>query len=117
LIGSEAEQLASDFLSVRGLKVIERNFRSPVGEIDLIAKDGVTTVFVEVRFRKNLAFGTPAETIGYHKRRKIVSTALYYLQREKLLDSNPSRFDVVSVTLGKQGAQFDWIPNAFGEAG
>lgn len=96
-IGTLGEEAAVETLKKRGYKIIERNYRSKFGEIDIIAKDGEYTCFIEVRLRKNDNFGTPAETINEGKRRRIISTAKIYASSKKIYDT-PMRFDVVAIT-------------------
>ncbi len=94
--GKAAEEKAASFLKSLGYQVIERNFRARFGEIDIIAKDGNTLVFVEVRSKSYSSFGTPEETVSKTKARKIVKTAEFYIQIK-----NPSfedvRFDIISI--------------------
>jgi len=107
-LGARAEDAAARFLESRGLRILERNFRCKMGEIDLIAEDGAALVFVEVRSRASSSFGTAAETIGPSKRRKIIKTALFYLQSRGLFE-RASRFDVVTF----DGGAPSYIPGAF----
>ena len=74
LIGSDIEQKCLEHLSQQGLKKVAKNFRSKLGEIDLIKKDNETIAFIEVRYRKKRHYGTPEETIDYYKRKKIILT-------------------------------------------
>lgn len=108
-IGVMAEETACRYLSDRGLVATCRNFRTKQGEIDLIMRDGETTVFVEVRARTSTAFGHPAETIGLTKQKRIGRAARYYLSK---LDRVPAcRFDVVTLTGGNKS--IEWIRDAF----
>jgi putative endonuclease len=91
--GAAAEGLAAKFLAARGLVLVQRNYRCRGGEIDLIARDGETLVFVEVRLRRNRAFGTAAESITAAKRRRLRLAARHYLAR--LGREPPCRFDAV----------------------
>ena len=91
--GARAEALAAAFLEARGLVVVERNWRRRCGEIDLIARDGDTLVFIEVRLRRSRAFGGAAASIHAAKRARLVATAGLYLAN--LPGSPPCRFDVV----------------------
>lgn len=91
--GARAEALAAQFLEGRGLAILERNFRTRRGEIDLIARDGDTLVFVEVRFRSRSDFGGAAGSVTARKQQRIVAASLVYLSR---LRSEPScRFDAI----------------------
>ena len=92
--GARAERAAEEFLKSRGWRILERNYRTRLGEIDLVARDGDTVVFVEVRARSSTAFGTPQETVTREKRRRLVRTAQAYAQSRRL--DVPLRFDVVA---------------------
>ena len=91
--GAAAEALAAGYLATRGLTIVQRNYRCRGGEIDLIARDGEVLVFVEVRLRRNRAFGTAAESITAAKRRRLRLAARHYLAR--LGREPPCRFDAV----------------------
>ncbi len=106
--GFEYEQKACDFLVEHNLNIIDRNFYSKVGEVDIIAKDKETLVFVEVKYRKNNDFGSPEEAINKKKIEKIKDTALIYLQINNLHKTDV-RFDVVSIL----GEKITWIRAAF----
>ena len=94
--GERAERAAEAFLRSRGMLILARNFRTRFGEIDLVAQDGQTVVFVEVRSRSSDAFGSPQETVTVSKRRRIIRSAqVYALSRQ--LDA-PLRFDVVALS-------------------
>lgn len=109
--GAEAEEAAAHFLVSKGLTLVERNFRCRFGEIDLILRDGQTLVFVEVRYRRNRAFGGAAESITAAKREKILLTARHYLAAQRRLPD--CRFD--AVLIHGDGGQIEWLVNAFGE--
>ena len=107
--GAEAEAQAAQFLVRQGLRIVARNYRTRLGEVDVIAREGATLVFVEVRARRSLAFGGAAGSVDRAKQRRIVAAARHYLGR---LGSEPScRFDV----LAWQGADAEpaWIRGAF----
>lgn len=106
--GARYEDLAAELLRGKGYKIIERNFVAKIGELDLIAQDGETIVFVEVRQRSSLGFGSAAETIGPGKIRKIVRTAQLFAQARGL-EERDMRFDVVAV----DGATMEHIEDAF----
>ncbi len=107
--GEQAEQQACDFLITQGLTLVERNFRSSYGELDLIMKDDETLVIVEVRFRKNAKFGSALESVTVAKQVKISATTEVYLST--LENEMPRiRFDVVGI-LGDGDLQ--WVKNAF----
>jgi putative endonuclease len=109
LIGqNEAEK----FLTGKGYRILERNYRVKSGEIDLIARDGEYIVFIEVKTRTNLLYGYPCEAVGGVKQRRIRQTALHYITRHRL--SGDFRFDVVEVLKQKDGApEITHLENAF----
>lgn len=92
-IGDFGETAACQYLEKNGCSVLKRNYHCRTGEIDIIAKDGETIVFCEVKTRLSKAFGTPGEFVDYKKQEKIIKTALYYLGRDDI----DMRFDVVEV--------------------
>jgi putative endonuclease len=110
--GSRAEQLARRFLEQQGLRFKQANFRCKRGEIDLIMLDGETLVFIEVRYRSNSRFGSAAESVDRHKQRKLVTTALFYLQSKPELAQQASRFDVIAISGDSGSPQIDWHSNA-----
>jgi putative endonuclease len=93
-----AEDAAEQFLRQAGLKVAQRNFATPFGEIDLIAVDGDTVVFVEVKSRATDAFGPPQDGVTRTKQAHLRRAAEIYLKRRGLLDRVPCRFDVLALT-------------------
>ena len=107
-IGTEEEALAAEFLEGRGYRIVERNFRCRLGEIDLIARDGSVLVFIEVKYRKTGAYGDPAEAVDYRKQKKISRVAEYYCWKKQKLNQ-PCRFDVICVL----GQEIRHIVNAF----
>lgn len=108
-IGTGYEEQAAGFLEAAGMQILERNFRSRTGEIDLIARDGEYLVFVEVKYRADDAMGTALEAVDKRKQGKIARTARYYLLRHGLGADTPCRFDVVGIT----GGQVEHVKNAF----
>lgn len=110
-ISKEGEELARRFLKKKGYKIIEQNYKAPMGEIDIIAMDGKTLVFVEVKTRESLEFGQPFEAVNYIKRKKIEKVALSYLKRLKELP--PSRFDVLSICYKDGKPYFELLRDAF----
>lgn len=112
--GNQAEELAKNYLRKQGLRLIERQYRSKVGEIDLIMQDKQTLVFVEVRYRETDEFGTPEETITLPKQRRLIRTALLYQQTHDYTANLLSRFDVVAILGSGLNLKITWIPDAFG---
>lgn len=91
-----------------------RNYNTRGGELDLVMREADTLVFVEVRFRKSDAYGTPAETVTRSKQQKLLRTAQLFLLAHKDWQHKPCRFDIVAARPGESGLQFEWIKNAFG---
>jgi len=110
--GREAETRASQYLQERGLRLLQRNYRSRRGEIDLVLQDQDSLVFVEVRYRRESRFGSGAESVDRRKQSKLIACAQHYLQTYPRTAQQPCRFDVVSV--GGSGGSIEWIRNAFG---
>jgi len=108
--GLLGENEAQRYLEDHGLTLEKKNYNTKGGEIDLIMKDGEYLVFIEVRYRYNPDFGSSVETIGPSKQRRIIRTALHYLQKENLLDQIDCRFDVIGIG-GEQ--RIVWIKDAF----
>jgi len=108
-IGSSAETLAANYLADQGLKIIERNFSAKTGEIDLIALDEKTLVFIEVKFRKSARFGQPYETVTHSKQQKIIRTAQTFLQKNKKHTKKACRFDIISIL----NDDITWFKHAF----
>ncbi len=111
--GQQAEDSACHYLELQGLSLIERNYCCARGEIDLIMKDNSTTVFVEVRFRRDERFGSGAESVDSRKQKKLLSTAAHYLQKNPKTAKGACRFDVISLTVNNGEQQLNWIPDAF----
>ncbi|MCG8037173.1 MAG: YraN family protein [Candidatus Thiodiazotropha taylori] len=107
--GEAAEQLAVDYLSRRGLKLVTRNFRCKVGEIDLIMREKRTLVFVEVRYRQSDDYGSALESITPSKQRKLLAAANLYLQKNRI--DQACRFDVVAIN-GSANKHTTWIKDA-----
>jgi putative endonuclease len=107
--GKAAEQTAEATLKKHGLKILQRNFRTKYGEIDLIALDGNTLVFIEVRYRTSTQFGSAAETVTISKQKKIIKAAEYFLHCQPNLTKHTMRFDVIGLNaIG----ELDWIKGA-----
>ena len=107
-IGRRGEEAAAHFLEESGYLIIARNFKSPLGEIDIIAKDNDTVCFIEVKTRSSARFGSPKEAVSAFKRRQICKSALIFLKSRRLLEGK-ARFDVVSILEGR----VELIKNAF----
>jgi putative endonuclease len=107
--GAAAEDAAARLLEARGLRVVGRNFRVRGGEIDLVCRDGATTVFVEVRLRTRQDFGGAAASITAAKQARLVLAARHWLARHGQTYDMPCRFDAVL----SDGATLEWIRDAF----
>lgn len=111
-IGVRGEVVAEQHLRRRGYVIVERNFRCPLGEVDLIALDRGTVVFVEVKTRRDASFGAPIEAIDGRKRRRLQRAAQVYLNRKRL-NERLARFDVVAVDWSGTDPSCELIVNAF----
>ena len=107
--GTDYEYRAAQYLEAQGLKILEHSFRSDRGEIDLIADDGGTLVFVEVKYRKNDKLGSALEAVNQEKQNKILRTADYYRMLNGIGADSAYRFDVVGI----DGELVTWVRNAF----
>jgi putative endonuclease len=114
-LGEIGENLACDELLRRGYAIVARRYRRRGGEIDIIALDGQTVVFVEVKTRAGASFGTAADAITWTKQRRIMGIATDFLARHRLTE-RPCRFDVVCIELADDGPAIEVYTNAF-EAG
>ncbi len=112
VLGREGERVAEQFLKQKGFKIVERNYRCAAGELDLVVLDKRVVVFVEVKTRTGLGFGTPLEAVAYHKQQKMIQAAQYFLS-EKGLHQRDARFDVVGVSWPGREPVVEHIENAF----
>jgi len=111
-IGKKGESVAVRYLKKQGYKIIEQNFRSKAGEIDIIAREKKTLVFVEVKTRSSRTFGSPKWAVTLKKQRAISMAALYYLKMTSQIYAN-ARFDVVSILAQGKENQIELVRNAF----
>jgi putative endonuclease len=111
-LGDHGEDLAAAALKKQGYKILERNYTTPLGEIDLVARQGKILVIIEVKTRKSTRFGSPQEAVSAAKQAKLRRLADYYL-KDKRLSGAPVRFDVVAITLADADPQIEIIANAF----
>ena len=112
-IGERGEEIACAYLKGQKFTIVERNFRCKGGELDIIARDGKTLVFVEVKARRTLSFGPPQMAVTPFKQRQISKAALTWLARKKRFGAN-ARFDVVAILLPDHAVPvIDHIRNAF----
>jgi putative endonuclease len=112
-LGIAGERLAEKELTENAYHILERNYRSRYGEIDLVAKDGPYLVFIEVKTRSSASFALPEAAVNFTKRQKISRTAQDYLKTHKLMNCDV-RFDVVTI-VGRAGEEkeIEIIRNAF----
>ena len=111
--GAVWEKTAESFLRGHGLKLLQRNFSSRFGEIDLIMEDGETVVFVEVKYRKSSQHGSGADAVTFHKQGRISRTAAWYLAMNPHRAEQICRFDVISINTQEKDQGINWIKSAF----
>ena len=111
-LGKSGEDIAADFLKRNGYKIVARNFKTGVGEIDIVANHKDTVCFIEVKTRNSNRFGSGLEAVNNIKQRQISKAALSYLKQKKLFDKS-ARFDVVSLVLEGSSPEINLIQNAF----
>lgn len=112
IIGRRGEDRAAQYLRRRGYRILARNWRCRLGEIDLIALDGDTLVFVEVKTRRGDLFGSPELAVTPRKQRQLTKAALSFIMSRKL-GHLPGRFDVVAIRHTAQGEEITYLPGAF----
>jgi len=110
--GKAGEEIAVRHLQKLGYRILERNYRCPLGEIDIVAKDNDTIVFVEVKSRKTEEFGNPELAVGAKKQRTLSLISMYYLAQKPPLQED-CRFDVVAVKMLPSGTEVKLFRNAF----
>jgi len=113
VLGARGEDLAVRYLKKKGYKVIERNYRCQWGEIDLVARQGKTLVFIEIKSRTSSDFGLPQDAVGRFKQKKLIQVARAYMAEHRLHETIPARFDVVAVQLTPSGPEIELITDAF----
>lgn len=120
--GFEIESYVAKYLEAQGICIVMRNFSCKLGEIDLICIDkrqhqyhepSEILVFIEVRYRKNTAFGTAPESVTYSKQLKLIRTAEFYLLKHPRWQCLPCRFDIVGVSPKNSQLSIEWIEDAF----
>jgi len=112
LIGAAGEAMAAQYLKKEGYRLLEQNYRTPFGEIDIVARDGEVIVFIEVKSRSGTQFGSPQSAVDRRKQAKISQVALAYLKDNKIGEVS-CRFDVVTVLKKERGFEIALIRNAF----
>jgi putative endonuclease len=118
LLGRQGEKRAASFLKQNGIRVLAKGVANQFGEIDLVGLDGDTIVFVEVRTRRSLDAGHPAESVTPEKQGRLTRAALAFLKQNRLLDRR-SRFDVIAILwpAGAKSPQIEHYKNAFEAVG
>lgn len=112
-LGETGERLAARFLEARGLQLVARRFRTPLGELDLVMRDGATVVFVEVKTRRSRTHAEPHESLRPRQQQHLLRAAQWFLHARKLEDA-PCRFDIVGVVLADDAEpQLEHWPDAF----
>ena len=111
-LGKRGEDLAVRYLKKNGYQLIERNYICKMGEVDIIAKEKDTLVFIEVKARTSTAFGLPQLAVNPAKQRQLSKVALNFLKEKRLADVK-ARFDVVAILLGKKEDEIELIKDAF----
>lgn len=115
-LGQQGERLAARYLRKLGCRIVAQGARDKYGELDLVAIDGITIVFVEVKTRQSHQKGHPVEAVTLEKQRRVTRAALSYLRAHRLLGSS-CRFDVVAITWNEQQADVQHYPHAFEATG
>jgi putative endonuclease len=110
-LGSKGEDIAVSYLKKKGYKILHRNYKTPIGEADIIVRDKGRIIFVEVKARSSDAFGQPFEAVNYRKQEKLRKIAIYYLKHNKI--ELPVRFDVVSIISRNGNAEVNHMVEAF----
>ncbi len=110
--GKAAENEAANFLKAKGYKILERNYKNKLGEIDIIAQHGDVICFIEVKARHSLNLGLPQEAVTSSKQRQISRVAISYLKSNKLLE-RPARFDVLALLYVNSQLEISLITDAF----
>ena len=111
-LGNKGEDAGAKYLSAKGYKILERNYRTKQGELDIIAEHRGRIIFVEVKTRHNSLHGRPAEAVGYYKQQRLIQTASIYLRQRQLLDC-PCRFDILEIYAAGSSWNINHIENAF----
>ena len=112
-LGRRGEALAARYLEQKGFRILALNYNTPYGELDIIAKDGRTIVFVEVKTRSSARYGTGSEAISRWKERHLITAATLYCKRFHL-EEVPCRFDVISIFHAGRAYRIEHVENAFG---
>ena len=112
ILGKQGERIAELFLKKKGFKLVERNYRCAAGELDLIMLDQRVIVFVEVKTRTGIGYGTPLEAVEVRKQQKMIRAAQFFVNAKKL-NQREARFDVVGISWRGAQPHVEHIENAF----
>lgn len=114
LLGKYGEDIVSNYISKNGMSIVKRNYSCKSGEIDIIASQGDTIVFIEVKTRTSEKYGRPSQAVSVSKQRKLIKTALMFMTQKNLFDYS-CRFDVVEVNVDKETKSYNitYIKDAF----
>ena len=112
-IGKRGEALARKYFEEKGFNIVDQNFRSPYGEIDLILRKGKALRFAEIKFRRTLEYGVPQESVVRRKQRKIRNTALLWLRQRYLPTDSEIHFDVLAISENTGKITYHYIEDAF----
>ena len=110
-MGQRGEKVAQSFLAEKGYKILHVNWRNRKAEIDIIAMDGDTLVFVEVKTRQSNLFGDPESAVNFKKQRRLIHAANAYVSKYRI--ENDARFDIVSILIKKSATVINHYPDAF----
>lgn len=111
-LARQGEEAAARHLRERGMQLLCRNYRCPMGEIDIVARDGETVVFVEVKARCSRGWGVPAEAVDRQKQARLARVARWFLL-ERRLDGLACRFDVAGILVKGDRIMVEWVTDAF----
>lgn len=112
-LGCQGETMAASYLSAHGYTVLQRNYSCPMGELDIVARQGDVVAFVEVKTRRSLRYGRPCEAVNFRKKQHIIQSAKWYINQHRLSGLH-YRFDIVEVLARPGGsANINHIRNAF----
>jgi putative endonuclease len=111
-VGKAGEEAAVQYLCQQGYQILERNYRCRFGEIDLIARDGQTLAFIEVKTRRSQRFGPPAAAVTIEKQRHLIKASQVYLHQKRKADEI-CRFDVLTIEVNSQASCIELIKDAF----
>ncbi|MBI5044235.1 MAG: YraN family protein [Nitrospirae bacterium] len=112
ILGEKGEDIAAAFLKKEGYKIVEQNYRTPFGEIDIIAYDGQMLAFIEVKARKNPTFAVPQLAVNKKKQQHIVKSAMSYISSKRIKDRG-LRFDVIAISIFDDTKNIELFKNAF----